>query len=205
MDIPFDLLYIIASFYTKPKMKLLDWIPEDKLNWDYLSKNPKALHMLEKHPDKIFWCWLSQNPNAIPLLKTHPDKIDWKYLSSNPDLSYAIPLLEENLDNPLAVIDWGYLSANPNAIHLLEKNPNKISWIWLSGNPDLSYAIPLLEKNLDKIDWYNLSMNPNAIYILKKHPMKINWEWISMNPSIFEIDTVQMKIEITKRAKNIEF
>jgi hypothetical protein len=29
-------------------------------------------------------------------------------------------------------IDWGYLSENPNAIHLLEKNPKKIDWRYLS-------------------------------------------------------------------------
>ena len=39
MDIPFDLLYIVASFIVKPKMKLLDWIPEHKLDWDCLSAN----------------------------------------------------------------------------------------------------------------------------------------------------------------------
>ena len=61
MDIPFDLLYIIASFYTKPKMKLLDWIPEDKLELDRLSSNPNAIHFLEKHPDKIDWEYLSMN------------------------------------------------------------------------------------------------------------------------------------------------
>ncbi len=33
--------------------KLLDWIPFEKLNWYYLLKNPKAIHMLEQHPDKI--------------------------------------------------------------------------------------------------------------------------------------------------------
>jgi hypothetical protein len=33
---------------------------------------------------------------------------------------------------------------------------NKINWIWLSGNPN---AIHLLEKNIDKIDWDFLSLN----------------------------------------------
>ena len=47
MEIPFDLLYIVASFYTKPRMKLYDWIPEDKLFWHSLSGNPNAIQMLE--------------------------------------------------------------------------------------------------------------------------------------------------------------
>jgi len=55
------------------------------------------------------------------------------------------------------------LSRNPNAIHLLEKNIDKINWFELSRNPN---AIPLLEKHLDKIDWHALSVNPNVIYLL---------------------------------------
>jgi hypothetical protein len=40
----------------------------------------------------------------------------------------------------------------------LEKNLEKINWVWLSKNPN---AIPILERNPDKIDWYYLSINPN--------------------------------------------
>ena len=49
------------------------------------------------------------------------------------------------------------LSTNPNAIHLLEQNPEKISWVFLSRNPN---AIHLLEQNQEKISWYDLSEYP---------------------------------------------
>ena len=65
MDIPFDLLYMVASYIVKPRMKLLDWIPEDKLDWEYLSKNSNAIQLLEKHLDKIVWDYLSGNPNLL--------------------------------------------------------------------------------------------------------------------------------------------
>src|SRR5438874_1897710 len=68
-------------------------------------------------------------------------------------------LIDEN-------VDWIRLSQNTNAIHLLEKNLDKINWHALSLNPN---AIHLLEKNLDKINWYWLSENPNAIYLLEKN------------------------------------
>ena len=154
MDIPFDLLYIVASFHTKPRMKLLDWIPEEKLNWKLLSRNSNllnAIHLLEKYPDKIDWYNLSGNPNAIHLLEKYPDKIDWDMLSKN-----------------------------PNAIHLLEKYP-------------------------DKINWDNLSRNLNAIHILEKNIDKIVWVYLSENSSIFEIDTKQTNLELIKRAKNIYY
>ena len=33
--------------------KLLDWIDESKLNWRYLSFNPRAMYMLKKNMHKI--------------------------------------------------------------------------------------------------------------------------------------------------------
>ena len=64
--------------------KLLNWIQKDKLNYDNLSSNHKAVQLLEQNPDKINWKKLSQNPNAIHLLQQNPEKIDWDILSYNP-------------------------------------------------------------------------------------------------------------------------
>ena len=58
----------------KPIYKLLDWISEDKLNWNMLSANPNAIQLLEKHPEKINWKRLSKNPDIFKLdagLMTH--------------------------------------------------------------------------------------------------------------------------------------
>jgi hypothetical protein len=43
-----------------------------------------------------------------------------------------------------------------------------------------------LEKNPEKIDWEELSGNPNAFQLLQKNPEKIDWEELSYNPSIFK-------------------
>ena len=128
MNIPLDVLKIVASYLVKPKMKLLDWVLLDKIDWWELSKNPNAIHLLEQNMNKINWSCISSNPNAINLLEQNMDKIDWDGLSYNPN------------------------------------------------------AINLLEQNIDKIDWWHLSENPN----------------------IFEIDTKQLKLDITERAKIIE-
>ena len=129
MDIPFDLLYMVASYIVKPRMKLLDWIPEYKLSWDWLSYNPNALHLLEKYPEKINWKSLSSNPNAIHLLEKYPDKIHWENLSNNPD-----------------------------ALHMLKNNPNKICWDWLSTNPsifeiDTEQTYTDIKKKANEIDF----------------------------------------------------
>jgi hypothetical protein len=62
-------------------------------------------------------------------------------------------------------VNWKELSANPNAIHILERNLDKVNWKELSANPN---AIHILEKNLHMVDWRFLSTNPNAIHLFTK-------------------------------------
>jgi hypothetical protein len=208
----------------------------DKIKWDGLSVNSSAIHLLEKNPENIFWgnlCenesginllrkniskkndfyWgslsLNQNPDAIKLIEEHHDRFDWGRLSTNP---YAIQLLKNNLNkinwfslmrNPLAEdliksnmdkIDWGFFSANTStwAIHLIEKKlvstspeGGLISWNALSRNPS---AIHILEKNQDKIDWAQLHNNPSGIHLFKENMDKIDWLHIVRNPDIFGLD-----------------
>ncbi len=49
--------------------KLLDWIDISKIDWDYLSYNKNAIHLLERNFDKISWSHLSLNINAIHILE----------------------------------------------------------------------------------------------------------------------------------------
>ena len=73
--------------------KLLDWIDIKNLDWNGLSANTAAIHLLEANLDKINWRWLSQNPAAIHLLEANPQKIDWEWLSQNPN---AMSLIDAN-------------------------------------------------------------------------------------------------------------
>ena len=57
-------------------------------------------------------------------------------------------------------------------------------------------AIHILEKNFDKIDWYDLSINEFAINLLKENKDKINWTQISTNYSIFILDKEKMSDKI---------
>ena len=109
MFVPSDLIRVACNYLTQVYFYL--WINLDKINWKWVSRNPNAIHLLEKNPDKINWCYLSGNPNAIPLLEKNQDKIDWEYLSRNPN---AIPLLEKNQDK----IDWYELSKNPSIFEI---------------------------------------------------------------------------------------
>ncbi len=52
---------------NKPIWKLRNWIDLEKLDWSELSKNPKAIKVLEKNQDKINWQQLSENPSIFEL------------------------------------------------------------------------------------------------------------------------------------------
>ena len=110
------------------------------------------------------------------------------------------------------------LSTNPNALHLLEANLDKINWKMLSDNTN-PRAIQLLETVVlnaislkkpidDIIDVYYLSRNPSAIKLLEiiaqNNDNSVDWIRLSTNPSIFEIDTLQYNIDITKKANIID-
>ncbi len=77
----------------------------------WLSENPNAIHILEKHLDKVEWWFLSRNENAIHILEKNIDKINWPCLSCNKNV---ISILEKNLDK----VDLSFLLGIPNAIHL---------------------------------------------------------------------------------------
>ena len=143
-----DICHVVAEYCIMPD--LLDWIPQEDLEWPWLCQNPAAIHMLETNPNKIYWEFLSLNPAAIHLLEANPDKIYWPWLCQNPT-SLAINLLEANPDK----INWGHLSRNPAAIHLLKVNPNKVDYRRLSSNPAIFESdikrIKLLANWLNKL------------------------------------------------------
>jgi hypothetical protein len=173
------------------------------IRWFWLSSNPSAVPLLEKHPHKIYWDMISMNPNAMHLIekkmREQPDRIRWnicwKGLSMNPS---AIELLKKNPDR----IKWDWLSMNPNAIELLENNLDKVDWFYLSENPG---AISILEKNMDKIYWPGFNQNPSAVPFLKKNPDKIIWYWFSINPNPDAIPLLEKNLDkIHKISEEVE-
>jgi len=105
----------------------------DKINWDILSGNPNAIHLLEQNinNEEINWRKVSSNPNAVDLLERHPNKILWDFLTTNPNPK-AICLLEQNMNK----IKWNSLPYNPNAYHLIEMHLDKVNYL-VSSNPSI--------------------------------------------------------------------
>ena len=206
--------------YKMPKYKLVDGIPEDKLNVDYLSKNPNAIYYLLDKGLPIDYYWLTGNTNPIAMRLLEDEiyndnskiYIDWHELSKNPSPE-AIKILKDNRD----IIKWDILSenTNPNAIKLIEKeikkNPKNISIIRLSTN-ETPEAINLLEKIIFNpnpiyvIEWYhiwkNLSKNSKAVKILKDNRKNINWDSLSANKSTEAIELLEEELKVNPRHIN---
>ena len=147
-----------------------------------LSKNPRAIPFLTKHPELIHWPSLCENPEALDLLEKNPQNISFNMLSRNTN-PRAIAILRENFRR----IEWTFLSSNSSeeAVRLLFENVDKINWYSFSQNK-CPLAIPLIERNLEKCNSYFLSTNPHAFGILRDNPTKIYWPSLCVTASTHE-------------------
>ena len=76
-------------------------------------------------------------------------------------------------------------------MHIIENNLHKIhDWKTFSKNPK---AMHILEKNLDKVNWKTFSENEAAINIILKNMDKVCYKGLSKNPAIFEYDYQGLK------------
>lgn len=136
-------------------------------DWFLLNTNPCAIYLLEKYPSNINKFEICKNPNTIKLIIK-------RNILNEQDEHYI------NVFGGICKTSiWDGLSSNPNAIHIIEKNLDK----------------------LDEKCWTNLSKNPNAIHIIEKNKEKIDWMYIYGNPSIFTYDyelIKQIKHDINK-------
>lgn len=156
-----------------------------------LLENPTALHLLDLKDEvtisNLHLLAKNTSPRAMQIIEKYVQLLNadtWDRLSANPA---AIHILEKNMDK----INWVFLSSNPAAIHLLLKSQYKIYWYHFSKNTH-PLAIKHMRKNLEKVNWCQLSTNPAAIDLLKENQDKIHWYWLSTNPAIFEYNYSNM-------------
>ena len=229
-----EISWLIMSLNSKEAIDLLEaYIINDntRTSWYLLAQNPDAISIIRKYPNKINWNALSINSKAIDILRKkweeekiliktkHPiytdvkvdNIVSWDILSSNTgaidllrekiQMEKDMPLSEYNLLQDKEKIDWGSLSENPETVELLEENKGKIVWNNLSGNRS-PRATNLLKKRVayenrlpreeynrlaNKINWILLSANPIAKEILAANIDKIRWVALSNNPKAIDI------------------
>jgi hypothetical protein len=191
LELPDDMREEVFDIFKKIlTVELCDWIPIHKLNWDKLSLNPNAIHLLEdelkNNPinNKINWDNLALNPNALHLLNNNPDKINWKIVSTTEN---GIKLIRKYIYDGknsktykqfIKVLNWYFLSRHEKAIDILEKSENYdyICWYCLSKNPKATKRLKdrwELEKRIKKHDpiQYNI--------LLEDEENMVNWSFIS--------------------------
>ena len=166
------------TFFT---YELLHWVDINKLNWENLSRNPNAIHILEKNLDKVDWFWLSGNSNAISIIENNLNKVHWDWLSKIPN---AIHILAKNLDK----VNWTSLSENPNAIQILEQNLENINWYSLSVNPNIFK--PVYDYNAIKLHFHELHKELATLFY---HPLRMNLEY-----TLFCSDDLEYDLQFDK-------
>ena len=126
-------------------------------------------------------------PNLTSNMITWPIQIS-EPESKKPILNKPIYKVRDSIPVDYLSIEHLCLNTHSMAIKIIEQKIknledfNKISWKNISSNTS-DEAMHLLEKYPDKIDGYNLSLNPNdkAFDLLKKNPNKYNWNNIFKN------------------------
>jgi hypothetical protein len=176
-------------------LKIRDWILKEcdgEINWNYLSQNPRAIHLLRENPKKIRWnVDIYYNHAAVELLDLLPEFTEYRLNNGVVcDLGCLeqINIFDEEEKKELEEKTLKYflneltkfpsnlenLTFQPLAISIIEKNLDKIDWDDLSENPA---ALHLLENNLNKINWYHLSFNenPKILEFINKHLDKLDY------------------------------
>jgi len=175
-----------------------------------LSRNPFAIHILERNIDKINWNSFVYNPNCMNTINKNIDicfaSLNWRGKIGLLQHPHFICILHENYDKIihnficLSSIEFFTQTSNPIYIDLLDKyleiHSEKIEelyddfWYELSSN---SNALKIIEKHLDKIDkhcWKALARNPKAIHIIENNLDKFEyyiWRYLCMNPNAIHI------------------
>ena len=187
----------------------------DNIDWFELTTNSSAIHLLEKNLDKTNRNQLLQNISAMCIMEKNKDKLDyWGYFCRRAN-DRQIRIIEDHLDEvdevidlvknvnkiratstpvgipmyiPTSNVNWKELSTNRYAVHILEKNVDKIDWFFLSRNSS-SRALHLLETHPDQICWKQLCLNANELTrrLLEKYPDEIHWKYLSMNNTSWAI------------------
>ncbi len=171
------------------RWKLLDWIDEKKLEYYYLSQNPRAMYLLEKNFSKINLRVLQRNPSALYLFKYNHFTLYHNSICFIPIKTY--------LKDRLFQIFWGDLATNESSIHIFKKFMNQESssdFNFFFNFKDFRYAfstnvaaIEIVEENIHKVHWGALSTNPAAIHILEQNQDKIIGPYLCENPAAIHL------------------
>jgi hypothetical protein len=122
----------------------------NKINWEFLSKNPKAINLLKENPDKINWYALSTNPGMIEMF----DDINFKDLNKDELIEYLIKIkyIDDDYEafhtlHEQSFDDYDAMFFERPYIRNEYPENEKIYKIYCEDNPSLVLSIGLLISN----------------------------------------------------------
>ena len=162
---PFDRELYTQQHLDYTPYKIVDWVPQSKLDINGLSSNPKALdYIINKYgyTAVVKTRMFHMNPNSTMYFENETDRCNW----------YLQPY-------------WANLCMNPTAYNLImykinvEKNSimaispyQKVNWSCIPRNACMYPFLDKLEDS-DKYDINNIALNPNplCLNIIRKLPL----------------------------------
>ncbi len=129
-------------FNGEHRWKIKEWVKK------YLENKKDKDHYLQ---------FIARNPNGVFYIES--------YLKQFEDIQKK-DYEKDNFHKKRNIMDD--LCMNPSSQYLFIKNPEWISYYYLSSNKS-SWAIDLLKKNQDEIQWDSLCSNPCAIDMLNEY------------------------------------
>ena len=175
-------------------MRLLSWIPENKLCHSPLNMNENAIDYIKQNGIIISIGLISFNPGAICFLN-NPKYVYYSSLAKNHN---AIQIIKKHIHS-FSKFELSQLSANSNALHLLTLE--NINWKIICQNTN-PRAIELIKENIDnksllitELCWERLSENPGAIDFILEYPEQIIWPLLCKNPHPKALQMIKQKLK----------
>lgn len=189
--------------------ELREWIDPEKLKFEFLCANPRAINIINNNKDKIDFKMLCYNTSddifgtLIELFENFDNNVDNilpndnKFLFNlnkfvhidnlaNNNNDFAIELIINKYLDKLSIYGWISLIRNDNdkAVELIFQNMNKIQdFIYLLSANSNDKVVDYLIEHPEIINYKYLSSNKNdrALTILKQNFNKIYWSNLSRN------------------------
>ena len=196
--------YSLSSNDNRRAIEMLE-ANRDRIYWSQLATNPSAIYLLEERMEKFpyddWWDMLVYNRLGLSLIHKHISAFHSYVLRCHPDTHLSINPTDESylslpagyMSNPKVIdqieqivnqteyhIHWDDLSSNPAAIHILQKNIDKIAWRYLSDNPaifEIDYQLMATQRSrIIEDELLARALAPERV--AKWHQAGVNFEFI---------------------------
>ena len=136
MNVPLDVLEIIASYFVKPQIGLSRKIPLNKLTYIYNIAEADTEYILQSN-EGFNWNCLPDKYNAIHLISADSHTIKWNWVTRN-----------KRMQEYFVVAFYEFHWNDTNTIYSLENYRHRINWDMFIKDPKLFEPDDILTKEI---------------------------------------------------------